>query len=174
MAGAVAIAGGIFYLFTPLTAAGPEGDPRAFGINLRYLVPALALALALLPLEPKLTPVRFRLLLAGGIAALLATSLYSDSAYIWDEAYSSIPIAALIGVVIVGVPVGIALLARRSPCRPPRPERRAPWPSLRSGGSGPAITSTPATPTPRISAFSSTNSPHGRRTRPASTSGWPA
>ncbi|MGZ5310117.1 MAG: hypothetical protein ACXWZK_00135 [Solirubrobacterales bacterium] len=116
VAGAVAIAGGIFYLFTPLTAAGPEGDPRAFGINLRYLVPALALGLALLPLEPKLTPVRLRLpLLAGGVAALLATSLYSDSAYIWDEAYSSIPIAALIGVVIVGGPVGIALLARRSP-----------------------------------------------------------
>ena len=174
VAGAVAIAGGIFYLFTPLTAAGPEGDPRAFGINLRYLVPALALALALLPLEPKLTPVRFRLpLLAGGIAALLATSLYSDSAYIWDEAYSSIPIAALIGVVIVGVPVGIALLARRSPVQAAAAGAACAL-ALRSGGSGPAITSTPATPTPRISAFSSTSSPHGRRTRPASTSGWPA
>ena len=73
MLGAVTIVAAIAYLFTPLTAAGPEGDPLAFGINLRYLVPALALGLALLPLEPKLTPERFRLpLLGGGVLALLA------------------------------------------------------------------------------------------------------
>jgi hypothetical protein len=112
--GVVAIVAGIAYLFTPLTAAGPEGEPLAFGINLRYLVPALGLALALLPLEPRLTPQRFRLpLLLGGVGTLLATSLYSDSAYIWDEPHSSIPVAALIGIVLVGAPVGIALLARR-------------------------------------------------------------
>ena len=65
----------------PLTAAGPEGDPLAFGINLRYLVPAFALGLALVPLEPRLTPERARLpLLIGGIAALLLALLYSDSA----------------------------------------------------------------------------------------------
>ena len=33
----------IAYLFTPLTAAGPEGDPTAFTTNLRYASPALAL-----------------------------------------------------------------------------------------------------------------------------------
>jgi hypothetical protein len=112
--GAVAIAGAIAYLFTPLTAAGPEGDPRAFGINLRYLVPALALGLALLPLEPRLTPKRLRLpLLGGGVLALLITSLYSDSAFTWDEPFTSKPAAALIGIVLIGVPVGLALLARR-------------------------------------------------------------
>lgn len=113
--GAVTVAGGIVYLFTPLTAAGPQDQPLAFGINLRYLVPALALGLALAPLESKLTPERARLpLLAGGALALLVTSLYSDSAYIWDEPYSSIPVAALIGIAFIGVPVGLALLGRRS------------------------------------------------------------
>jgi hypothetical protein len=116
LCGAVAIAGAIAYLFTPLTAAGPEGDPLAFGINLRYLVPAFALGLALVPLEPRLTPERARLpLLIGGIAALLIVSLYSDSAYIWDEPFASKPWAALIGVLLIGVPVGLALLARARP-----------------------------------------------------------
>ena len=114
MLGAVAVVSAIAYLFTPLTAAGPEGQPLAFGINLRYLVPALALGLALLTLEPKLTPERFRLpLLGGGVLALFLTSQYSDSAYIWDEPFASIPSAVLIGLVLVAVPVGIALLARR-------------------------------------------------------------
>jgi hypothetical protein len=116
LSGAVAIAGAIAYLFTPLTAAGPEGDPLAFGINLRYLVPAFALGLALVPLEPHLTPERARLpLLIGGIAALLLVSLYSDSAYIWDEPYASKPWAALIGVALVGIPVGLALVGRVRP-----------------------------------------------------------
>jgi hypothetical protein len=79
-------------------------------------VPAFALGLALVPLEPRLTPERARLpLLIGGIAALLLVSLYSDSAYIWDEPFASKPWAALIGVVLVGVPVGLALLGRVRP-----------------------------------------------------------
>ncbi|HEY8779464.1 MAG TPA: hypothetical protein VIL93_06710, partial [Solirubrobacterales bacterium] len=40
----------IVYLFTPLTAAGPEGAPRGFFTNTRYLMPALVLALVLVPL----------------------------------------------------------------------------------------------------------------------------
>jgi hypothetical protein len=38
------------YFVTPLSAAGPEGSPDAFEINLRFLVPALAMALVLIPL----------------------------------------------------------------------------------------------------------------------------
>jgi hypothetical protein len=114
--GAVTVVSAIAYLFTPLTAAGPEGQPLAFGINLRYLVPALALGLALLTLEPKLTPERLRLpLLGGGVLALFLTSFYSDSAYIWREPFASVPVAILIGVALVGIPVGIALLARDRP-----------------------------------------------------------
>jgi hypothetical protein len=112
----VTIAAAIAYLFTPLTAAGPEGHPLAFGINLRYLTPGLALGLALLPLEPRLSPARWRLpLLIGGLAALFFTSHYSDANVAWKGAFASIPWAALIGVLFVGIPVGLVVLARRNP-----------------------------------------------------------
>jgi hypothetical protein len=48
--GVVALFGLLAYLFTPLTAAGAEGAPEGFGINLRYAVPALLAGIALLPL----------------------------------------------------------------------------------------------------------------------------
>jgi lysophospholipase L1-like esterase len=48
--GGVALFGMLAYLFTPLSAAGPEGAPEGFGINLRYAVPALLAGLTLLPL----------------------------------------------------------------------------------------------------------------------------
>jgi hypothetical protein len=38
------------YLFTPLSAAGAEGAPEGFGINIRYAIPALLAGIALLPL----------------------------------------------------------------------------------------------------------------------------
>lgn len=49
--GAVALLAVLAYLVTPLGAAGPEGDPTAFAINLRFLVPALGLALVVVPLS---------------------------------------------------------------------------------------------------------------------------
>jgi hypothetical protein len=114
LAGAVTIVAAIAYLFTPLTAAGPEGHPLAFGINLRYLTPGLALGLALLPLEPRIVPVRLRLpLVVGGLIALFFTSHYSDANVAWKGMFASIPWAALIGIVLIGAPVGLALLARR-------------------------------------------------------------
>jgi len=51
--GAVALFGLLAYLFTPLSAAGAEGAPTGFGINIRYAVPALLLGLTLLPLAFK-------------------------------------------------------------------------------------------------------------------------
>jgi hypothetical protein len=115
LAGVVTIVAAIAYLFTPLTAAGPEGHPLAFGINLRYLIPGFALGLALLPLEPRITPERLRLpLIAGGLIALFFTSHYSDANVAWDGPFASIPWAAVIGIVLIGAPVGVALLAARS------------------------------------------------------------
>ena len=52
--GAVALFGMVAYLFTPLSAAGAEGEPTGFAINIRYVVPAMLAALALLPL-PRLS-----------------------------------------------------------------------------------------------------------------------
>ena len=48
--GGVALFGMVAYLFTPLSAAGAEGAPDAFAINVRYLIPALLAAIVLLPL----------------------------------------------------------------------------------------------------------------------------
>ncbi len=114
LAGVVTIVAAIAYVFTPLTAAGPEGHPLAFGINLRYLTPGLALGLALLPLEPRLVPARLRLpLLAGALIALFLTSHYSDANVAWKSTFASIPWAALMGILFVAAPVGLAVLARR-------------------------------------------------------------
>ena len=118
LAGAVTIVAAIAYLFTPLTAAGPEGHPLAFGINLRYLTPGLALGLALVPLESRLVPGRFRLpLIIGGLIALFLTSHYSDANVAWTADLASIPWAALMGIAFVAVPVGLAVLARRGALR---------------------------------------------------------
>jgi len=47
--GAVAVVGLIAYIFTPLSAAGADGAPTGFGINIRYAIPALLAGLTLLP-----------------------------------------------------------------------------------------------------------------------------
>jgi hypothetical protein len=71
--------------------------------------------LALLPPEPRLTPERLRVpLLVGGLIALYFTSRNSDANVAWEGAFASIPWAAVIGIVLIGVPVGLTLLARRS------------------------------------------------------------
>jgi hypothetical protein len=48
--GGVALFGMLAYIFTPLGAAGAEGAPVGFGINIRYAIPALLAGLTLLPL----------------------------------------------------------------------------------------------------------------------------
>lgn len=50
----------VAYLFTPLTAAGAPGQPHGFLTNTRYLLPGVALALALLPLVSPLRRSRRR------------------------------------------------------------------------------------------------------------------
>jgi len=48
--GGVALFGLLAYLFPPLSAAGAEGEPVGFGINIRYVIPALLAGIVLLPL----------------------------------------------------------------------------------------------------------------------------
>jgi hypothetical protein len=71
----VALFGLVAYLFTPLGAAGPEGRPSAFGINVRFAVPALLLGLALLPLAAPLRGERTSWAL---LAVLLGTLVLTD------------------------------------------------------------------------------------------------
>ncbi len=74
--GAVALLTVVAYVFTPLTAGGEEGEPIAFEWNIRYLAPAVAIGLTILPLLPafRSTPRRRAASLFGlGALALLTT-----------------------------------------------------------------------------------------------------
>jgi hypothetical protein len=48
--GGVALFGMLAYVFTPLSAAGAEGAPVGFAINIRYAIPALLAGITLFPL----------------------------------------------------------------------------------------------------------------------------
>ena len=74
--GVVALLTGLAYLFTPLTAGGEEGRPIAFEWNIRYLAPAVAIGLAILPCLPALRATERRrtvTLVALGALALVTT-----------------------------------------------------------------------------------------------------
>jgi hypothetical protein len=73
--GGVALFGLLAYLFTPLSAAGAEGEPVGFGINIRYVIPALLAGVVLLPL-PRWFDDRGRQW--GLMAALVLVFLVSD------------------------------------------------------------------------------------------------
>jgi hypothetical protein len=87
--GAVALFGLLAYLFTPLSAAGAEGAPVGFSINIRYVIPALLLGLVLLPsqrwfdrskagLDPAEAPPRWGWREWGLLGVLLLVLLVTD------------------------------------------------------------------------------------------------
>jgi hypothetical protein len=83
--GLVALFGLVAYLFTPLSAAGAEGEPVGFGINIRYVIPALLAGIVLLPLERWLDGERRQWLLMGTLVLVfLATNRPDD--YLRDPA----------------------------------------------------------------------------------------
>ena len=75
MLGLVALFSLAAYLITPETAAGPSGDPLGFAFNLRYLAPALTLALAVAPLAPALSAAAAT---RTAVVAVLAVLLAGD------------------------------------------------------------------------------------------------
>jgi hypothetical protein len=75
--GGVALFAMVAYLFTPLSAAGAEGAPTGFGINIRYAIPALLLGIVLLPLARVFDGERRQW---GLLAALLVVLLLTDRA----------------------------------------------------------------------------------------------
>ena len=79
--GGVVLLSAIAYVFTPLTAGGEEGEPIAFEWNVRYLVPAVAVGLALLPCLPALraTPGRRR----ASLVALALLALITALTIVW-------------------------------------------------------------------------------------------
>ena len=107
------LAGGVAYVFTPLTAAGPEGSPIAFEINFRYVLPSLAPALALFASDRLITGkgdhrrqswwlLAFSLL----FLSVVLPGIGSGSGDSWSEPRVSTPLALATGAVISAIAFG--------------------------------------------------------------------
>jgi hypothetical protein len=106
--GGAVLFGMLAYLFTPLSAAGPEGRPTGFELNIRYLLPALLAGLALLPLPRFLDDRRRQWALLGALLVLLVLTDRSDAVLRDPSRLFGIGLAVLL------VLVPAALLALRS------------------------------------------------------------
>jgi hypothetical protein len=103
---AVAIVGAIAYLFTPVTAAGPEGEPIGFESNLRYLTPPLALALALLPVALRGQVARLQWLGTAALAVAFAITAADPDRWSGGYLLGALALAAAAAIVVLLVAVG--------------------------------------------------------------------
>ena len=90
--GAVILVTVAAWLVAPASAEGPDGSPVGFVSGLRYLAPALALALALLPAHPWFGSRSRRLALLGAFVVVLPFADASSGP--WYSAYLSTALAA--------------------------------------------------------------------------------
>jgi hypothetical protein len=98
--GAVVLFTAVAYVFTPLTAAGEPGRPIAFEWNVRYMAPAAAIGLALLPTLPAARATeRSRLITLTGLAVLAVATI--ASLVQWDQGHVKGAVAAGVGVLAV-------------------------------------------------------------------------
>jgi hypothetical protein len=114
MLGIVALLSGLAYLVTPLTAAGPEGDPTAFTTNLRYASPAIGLGAMLLGVDAGLLKPRVLPWLLGALVVLLlvqAVPVWDLHGHLWTRHF----LLGAIGLAffLILVPVGLAVLGGR-------------------------------------------------------------
>jgi hypothetical protein len=135
--GAVALIGLIAYLFTPLSAAGAEGAPVGFGINIRYAIPALSLGLTLLPLAPRRLQGWREWALLGALLLVLVVTDRSD-AVLRDPARIFGLTLALLLVVIPALLIWVMPKMRRLPAGGAdlgdHPEEAAPAAPTAGGG----------------------------------------
>ena len=106
--GGVALFGLIAYLFTPLSAAGAEGEPVGFGINIRYVVPALLAGIVLVPLPRQLDPPPRRGWLLGALVLVFLLTDRPDRAL-----HEKGRIFALAVVLALGLLLLVAVWMRR-------------------------------------------------------------
>jgi hypothetical protein len=102
--GAVLAAGVASYVIAPTTALGEPGEPLLFASNVRYLMPTLVLALAVLPvgLRPPRGLSAGALALALGVALVAAQLDNGDPTYpAWPEEHRAVGVAA--GAVLVAL-----------------------------------------------------------------------
>jgi hypothetical protein len=117
----VALVSAIAYLLTPLGASGPEGMPVGFRLNIRYLAPALVLALTLLAIPPPFVrggreiPVFGSWQRVWGIAMLevfvLLTLVSAGAIGAIDT--DRIPGTVALALAVVALPLLLAFLSRR-------------------------------------------------------------
>ena len=97
MLGAVVLFTTVAYVFTPLTAAGEEGHPISFVWNVRYLAPAAAVGLAILPC----LPIARRTAQARSITLVALSVLFASTAISlvqWQQGHVKGAIAAGVAV----------------------------------------------------------------------------
>jgi hypothetical protein len=98
-AGAVALFGLLAYVFTPLSAAGIDGAPVGFAINIRYVVPPLLLGITLLPLAFRRLDGWRQWTLLGALLAVLVITDRSDAALRDPARTFGIPLAFVLVVI---------------------------------------------------------------------------
>ena len=144
-AGAVALFGLLAYAFTPLSAAGAEGAPVGFGINIRYAIPPLLLGLTLLPLAPSRLRGWREWIFLGVLLAVLVITNRADAALRDPARVFAVTLAFL----VVAVPAVLIWFGRRRSVlsNPPLPGGGAvggPAPedalATAGGGGSPAVT----------------------------------
>jgi hypothetical protein len=108
--GEVVIVTAVAYVFTPLTAAGEEGEPISFVWNVRYLAPAVAVGLAILPCLPmaRATAARRAAVLVG-LTVVLAFTV--GSLVQWQQGHTKGAVAA--GALVLVVAGALALAGSR-------------------------------------------------------------
>ena len=98
--GAFALLTAVAYAFTPLTAAGEPGQPIAFAWNLRYLAPAVAVSLAILPCLPA-ARATLRRRAAVLIALTVLAAVTMASLVQWRQGHTKGALAAAAAVLLV-------------------------------------------------------------------------
>jgi hypothetical protein len=104
VAGLAGLAAAFAWLIAPTSASGPSGTPQGFESGLRYLVPALVLGLALLPVAPAL---RDRLARLSASSWSVADSATKHGVTGWSGRRTAFGLGAALAllVVVIGYPV---------------------------------------------------------------------
>ncbi|HEX4465265.1 MAG TPA: hypothetical protein VH042_11565 [Solirubrobacterales bacterium] len=109
-AGAITLFGLLAYIFTPLSAAGVDGAPVGFSINIRYVIPPLLLGVVLLPLAIRRLDGWRQWALLGALLAVLAITDRSDAALRDPARTFGIPLA----FILVALPAALIWTYYRS------------------------------------------------------------
>jgi hypothetical protein len=108
--GAVTLLGLLAYVFTPLSAAGIDGAPVGFAINIRYAIPPILLGVVLLPVAIRRLDGWPRWTLLGVLLAVLVITDRSDAALRDPARTFGIPLA----FVLVVLPAALVWIYFRS------------------------------------------------------------